>query len=85
MRELRTRQEISDWLTHELRIYPECADASATVQYELREPLPDGCNWSEDLVLNCGTSDRGAVLSHLRPLHREARRRFNVSEPSNAR
>ena len=51
------------------------------MQYELREPGPDGCNWSHDLILNLGNSDRDAVLQHLRPLHQEARRRFNVSEP----
>jgi len=50
-------------------------------QYELQKPVPDGCNWSEDIVLNYGTSQSEAVLQHLRPLHREARRRFNVGEP----
>jgi hypothetical protein len=43
--------------------------------------LLSGCNWSEDLVLNYGTSKSEAVLQHLRPLHREARRRFNVGGP----
>jgi hypothetical protein len=80
MRELKTRQQISDWITLRLQASPECADATASVQHELQEPAPDGCNWSEDLVLSYGTSDSEAVLQHLRPLHQEARRRFNVSE-----
>ena len=31
-------------------------------------------------MLNYGTSQCEVVLQHLRPLHQEARRRFNVSE-----
>lgn len=81
MREFRTRQQISRWITEKLQAFPECADASASVQYVLREPAPDGCNWSHDLVLNYGCSDCEAVLRHLRPLHQEARLRFNVREP----
>jgi hypothetical protein len=81
LRELKMRQQISDWINERLQAVPECADATVSVQYELREPAPDGCNWSEDLVLNYGTSKSEAVLQHLRPLHREARRRFNVGGP----
>jgi hypothetical protein len=81
MRELKSRQEISDWITARLRAFPDCADAIVTVQYELQEPGPDGCNWSHDLILNYGRSDSDAVTRHLRPLHQEARRLFNVSEP----
>ena len=80
MRELKTRQQISDWITQKLRAFPECADAKVTVQYELREPDNEGCNWSRDLILNYGRSGSEAVLQHLRPLHQEARWRFNVSE-----
>lgn len=80
MRELKTRQQISDWITERLQAFPGCADATVIVPYEIQEPAPDGCNWSEDLVLNYGTSRIEVVLQHLRPLHREARRRFNVSE-----
>jgi hypothetical protein len=81
MRELKTRQQISQWITQRLQIFPDCAGANVTVQYELQEPDADGCNWSRDLILNYGRSDSDAVLQHLRPLHQEARRRFNVSEP----
>jgi len=81
MRELKTRQQISEWITKRLQAFPECADATLSVQYELRKPAPDGCNWSEDLVLNYGASQSEPVLQHLRPLHREARRRLNVCEP----
>ncbi len=80
MRELKTQQQISDWITKRLQAFPACADATVIIQYEIQEPAPDGCNWSEDLVVNYGTSQREIVLQHLRPLHQEARRRFNVSE-----
>jgi len=80
LRELKTPQQISDWITERLQAFAGCADATVIIQYEIQEPASDGCNWSEDLVLNYGTSQREVVLQHLRPLHREARRRFNVSE-----
>jgi hypothetical protein len=81
MRELKTREQISDWITKRLQSFPDCADAEVAVQYQLQEPMSDGCNWSEDLMLNYGSSNSEAVLQHLRPLHQEARRRFNVAEP----
>jgi hypothetical protein len=81
MREFKTRREISDWITVRLRGFPDCADATVTVQYELQEPGPDGCNWSHDLILNYGRSDSQMVLQQMRPLHQEASRLFNVREP----
>jgi len=80
MRELKTRQQISQWITQRLQIFPDCAGANVTIQHELQEPDAEGCNWSRDLILDYGKSDSDAVLQHLRPLHQEARRRFNVSE-----
>jgi hypothetical protein len=81
MRELKTRKEISDWLTQQLHSIPGCSDTSVSVQYELLEPEQDGCNWSRDLVINYGRDDSEIVLRHLRPLYEDARRRFNVREP----
>lgn len=81
MRELMTRQQISDWINERLQAFEDCADATVSVPYGIQEPAPDGCNWSEDLVLSFGTCQSETVLQHLRPLHREARRRFNVREP----
>lgn len=81
MRELKTLQQISDWITKRLQSFPGCEDATVIIQFEIQKPAHDGCNWSEDLVLNYGTSQREVVLQHVRPLHREARRRFNVREP----
>jgi hypothetical protein len=78
VRELKTLQQISEWITVRLQESPECADATVCVQRRLEEPAADGCNWSEDLLLDYGTSRTEAVLRHLRPLHQEARRRFNV-------
>lgn len=82
MRELITRVGISSWITARLRSFPECADAEVTVQYELRAPDADGCNWSRDLVINYGRSDSQAVQRCLCPLCEEARRRFNIDESS---
>lgn len=62
MRELKTRQEISTWITQKLQAFPGCADATVTVQYQLREPMSDGCNWTDDLLLNYGTGDSESVL-----------------------
>lgn len=81
MRELRTRDEISGWLTEELRKHPECRETRVSVQYELQEPGADGCNWSRDLIINYGRDDSVLVDARLRPLFEEARRRFNVREP----
>lgn len=81
MRELKTRREISDWITRELRAHLGCEETSVTVQYELREPESDGCNWSRDLSVNYGRNDSVVVHRYLRPLFEEARRRFNVHEP----
>ena len=81
MWEFKTRAEISGWLNQELRKHKGCDEARATVQYELCEPDADGCNWSRDLIINCGGDDSVLVNQHLRPLFEEARRRFNVREP----
>jgi len=81
MRQLKTRQEISDWLTDNLHAIPGCSETTVSVQYELREPEQDGCNWSRDLVINYGRDDSEVVTRHLRSLYEDARRRFNVSEP----
>jgi hypothetical protein len=81
VRELKTRDEISAWITRELNTRPGCEEATVTVRFELLEPEPDGCNWADDLILNYGRNDSYLVLQHLRPLYQEARRRFNVSEP----
>jgi hypothetical protein len=81
MRELRTRREVSEWLTRELRAHSGCQGTIVTVQYQLREPEADGCNWSRDLVINYGRDNSEVVHRYLRPLFEEARRRFNVHEP----
>jgi hypothetical protein len=81
MRELKTRQQISDWLPRNLNAHPGCMETRVTVQYELREPEGDGCNWSRDLSINYGRDDSALVSQTLHPLFEEARRRFNVREP----
>lgn len=81
MREFKTRADISAWLNQELHKHNGCEEARASVQYELREPDEDGCNWSRDLIVNYGRNDSMLVNQHLRPLFEEARRRFNIREP----
>jgi hypothetical protein len=81
MRELKTREEIRDWLNRELHQHPNCQETRVSVQYQLQEPGADGCNWSRDLVINYGRDDSVVVHQHLRPLFEEARRRFNVRQP----
>lgn len=81
MRELKTRKEISDWLTQRLQAIPECSDAKVSVQYQLLAPDADGCNWNRDVVFNFGMSDPDTVRERVLPIYEEARRRFNVSEP----
>ena len=80
MREFKTRQEISDWLTQELRKFPGCEETTVSIQYELQGPDADGCNWSRDIVFNFGRNDSVVAKEHLRPLFDEARRRFSVRE-----
>ena len=80
MRQLKSRKEISDWMTGKLRMCQGCSTATVTIQFEVLEPYPDGCNWSDDLTVNFGLDDREDVLRNLRPILAEARRLFNVSE-----
>jgi hypothetical protein len=81
VREGKTRNEISLWINERLQAEHGCADARATVLYELRTPDADGCNWSRDVSLNYGTCDEVVVRERLRPIWEEARRRFYVREP----
>lgn len=80
MRELKTRHEISEWLTAELHKQRGCQETRVSVQYQLQEPDAEGCNWSRDLIINYGGDDSVLILERLRPLFEEARRRFNVRE-----
>jgi hypothetical protein len=80
MREGKTRDEISQWINRCLQAEPGCADARATVKFELDTPDADGCNWSRDVNLNYGTCDEVLVRERLRPIWEAARRCFNVRE-----
>lgn len=80
MRELKTREEISNWLSRQLHQCPDCQDTRVTVPHLLQEPDEAGCNFSRDLIINYGRDDNVVVNGYLRPLFEEARRRFNVQE-----
>lgn len=61
MRELKTRSEISDWLTRQLNAHPGCTETRLTVQYELQQPDAEDCNWSDELRINYGRIDEYAA------------------------
>lgn len=76
-----TLDELSAWLTTELRKIEDCHDSSVAVQYLLRNPDADGCNWSDEVVLSVGRSATADYLyPHVRRLVGEARLKFNVKE-----
>ncbi len=69
MRELKTRRDISDWLTRQLNGHPGCGETKVTVQYQLAEPDAEGCNWSRDLNINYGRDDSHFVHQLHIPAH----------------
>ena len=79
-RSLVTLDDLSAWLTEQVSAMEDCEGTTVTVQYALREPDADGCNWSEsNIVFNAGRhASRDAVFQHIANLIPEARRRFNV-------
>jgi hypothetical protein len=81
MREFKTRREIGDWLTRQLKDCPGYGETKVTVQYQFVEPNPEGCNRSRDLSVNYGRDDNFIVHQHSRPLFEGAQRRFNVLGP----
>ncbi len=76
---LLTLSELSAWLTAELLKISDAEGSSITVQYALREPDTDGCNWSDTVVLHVGPNASHEYLqSHVRHLVLVARKKFNV-------
>lgn len=80
---LLTLNELSAWLTTELQKSPDAGDSEITVQYALRDPDEEGCNWSDTVVLRVG---HGASHEYLQPFVQQlvgvARKKFNVKTDS---
>ena len=82
-RTLLTLNELSAWLTAELQKVPDAEGSAITVQYALREPDADGCNWSATVALHVGPN---ASHEYLQPCVSQlvvvARKQFNVKVDS---
>jgi hypothetical protein len=76
-RELLTREELSERLTRKLQAVPDAEGSSISVQYSLREPDADGCNW-DDIVLNVGAASKEYLYPHVVRIVGEAKKHFNV-------
>lgn len=82
-RTLLTLNELSAWLTTELQKIPDAGGSEITVQYALREPDADGCNWSDTVVLRVGqTASHEYLRPYVRQLVGVARKKFNVKADS---
>ncbi len=82
-RTLLTLSELSAWLTTELQKISDAEGSEITVQYALREPDADGCNWSDTVVLRVGKAASSEYLQpYVRQLVEVARKRFNVKADS---
>ena len=82
-RQLVSRSAINDWMTKKLRVSLGYEACQLTLSYRLREPDPEGCNWS-NAVLRCG-SDFGyddPILLYAKKIapciYWEARQLFNL-------
>jgi hypothetical protein len=73
-------KQLADWITAEIQKYEGCEDVRVNGDVlGLREPEPDGCNWSDSLSLSMGDADPADVASALSHTLQEARRRFNLN------
>ena len=77
-RSLVTAQELTDWLTNELRKQEACQLCEIKGINPLQLPDQDGCNWSESVTLNNGGVPTAIVSPHAHRIILEARRKFNL-------
>lgn len=76
-----TLDELSAQLTDQLQEVQDATGSRIAVQYVLREPDADGCNWSDNIVLAVGpTATREALQPFVTQLVQAARMKFNVKE-----
>ena len=80
-RTIRTREEINAWMTSELSSNTDCGGSRIQLQYALKQPDEDGCNWSDSCILNHGPN---ISLEQLTPIATQvvtsARKQFNLPD-----
>lgn len=77
-RSIVTAQELTNWMTNELRKQEDCQQCEIKGIVPLQLPDQDGCNWSESVTLNNGGLPTEIVKPHALRIISEARRRFNI-------
>jgi hypothetical protein len=78
-RELITLSQLGEWITAEIQKNEDCEDVEIRVQFALQDADEDGCNWSEDLIINPGSSTAAIIGPNLDPILIQARKRFNIA------
>jgi hypothetical protein len=75
-------QRLDQYLTRELHKVPGFHAVSVSAGYRLRAPDAEGCNWSGEVVPVHGVRapPPEVIAATLRPIVRDARARFNLSE-----
>lgn len=80
-RKLLTLAELSAWITERVQALEDCAGTTVTVQYGLRSPDKDGCNWSDSVVFRPGpNASKEVLVTAVGNVVREARQRFNIKD-----
>jgi hypothetical protein len=78
-RTLLTISELSEWMTRQLCEIEDLEGSKIIVQYSLKEPDANGCNWSDNVFLRLGpNASADLAWEHVGRLVREARKKFNV-------
>ncbi|MCL7423447.1 MAG: hypothetical protein M8364_21385 [Methylobacter sp.] len=72
-------EKLSEWLTDYVQAYEDCEGTVVRVQYKLKSPDSEGCNWSDTVVFNPGpNADKNVLTGIVGNAVREARDKFNV-------
>jgi hypothetical protein len=80
-RRLVSKKQLSEILTSELHKIEDAEGSRITVQYSLREPDPDGCNWSDSVIVGVGPKASSEYLTpHVQRIVAAARREYNVTD-----
>jgi len=78
-REIISREELSEWLTERVSGHVDCEGTKVTVQYKLKSPDSEGCNWSDSVIYNYGPNADNYILAGIvGTAVREARDKFNI-------
>ena len=78
-RTLMTREELSDWLTHELHHVDDCENCSVWGIVPLRQPDHDCWNQSDGLLVRNGNVPSEYFQPYLRKIMAEAKSKFNLT------